>query len=604
MKTNRKMDICICEPFMISGPLPTLAPAIIKAALERNGFRAKVFYPSLQFFITHNVGHDPLLMRLTDNIPVQIIDYFFSFQVNEQLDQTLDELSLTEPEKQHLMDLRTVIQQLTDECANEIVACQPTAVCCSLTFGGYNFTNYLFTRVKQTVPGIQTIVGGSCCTVDQADSILAQIPSIDYVICDETTFSLERLVSNLIRKTEYRLPTVASACSPALHHLVAENLDDIDCPDFSDFISETDRLGLIRESLTLPYEISRGCWWCERKPCTMCGFYGIRKRFIIKSPQKVISDLQHLKEIFGIYKFRFSDLVQPQTDYLKKLQPLSGLHLKLFWELRPDIDETDLQLMKHIGLSFAQIGIESLDWTALKLMNKGTTPIHNIYLLLLFEAYKIDVYWNYLYGFPWDTAEQYRHVVELIPSILHLQPPMIRKVWINKYSDWYLQITDTSQSSMQSKFQDVTDSNFRFFLSGPEEQETVKTETERLKMQVSKWVTAKRNNYSMLLDARNPNVLTIRRYYETEQSFRYAGNKRTLYLFCLNPQTVQTCVEHLGIQTAEVETVLQEFLFDKTMLFTDGFYLSLAVQSTPYRWDDPEKQVLLYQKEESNVSEI
>jgi len=56
-------------------------------------------------------------------------------------------------------------------------------------------------------------------------------------------------------------------------------------------------------------------------------------------------------------------------------------------------------------------------------MRKGTTAIRNIELLKWCKEYDVKPYWNLLYGFPGETADDYAETTAFLPAIWHLDPP-------------------------------------------------------------------------------------------------------------------------------------------------------------------------------------
>jgi hypothetical protein len=53
--------------------------------------------------------------------------------------------------------------------------------------------------------------------------------------------------------------------------------------------------------------------------------------------------------------------------------------------------------------------------------------------------YHVDISWNVLLGFPQETNDDYRKQIDLIPSILHLQPPeAVGKFWLERFSPYFM----------------------------------------------------------------------------------------------------------------------------------------------------------------------
>ena len=53
--------------------------------------------------------------------------------------------------------------------------------------------------------------------------------------------------------------------------------------------------------------------------------------------------------------------------------------------------------------------------------------------------YEIDLIWNFLWGFPGETVEDYDQQAELIPAIVHLEPPDVggMRIWMERFSPIY-----------------------------------------------------------------------------------------------------------------------------------------------------------------------
>ena len=71
-------------------------------------------------------------------------------------------------------------------------------------------------------------------------------------------------------------------------------------------------------------------------------------------------------------------------------------------------------------------------------MDKGVTPMQNIGCLKWSLYYHVMVSWNILLGFPGETNEDYQRQLDLIPSLLHLQPPEATgKFWLQRFSPYF-----------------------------------------------------------------------------------------------------------------------------------------------------------------------
>ena len=73
-------------------------------------------------------------------------------------------------------------------------------------------------------------------------------------------------------------------------------------------------------------------------------------------------------------------------------------------------------------------------------MDKGVHATQNVKLLRICEDHDVTVDWNYLYGFPGETEEDYAGVMRQLPALAHLQPPggSVR-ILLERYSPYFQQ---------------------------------------------------------------------------------------------------------------------------------------------------------------------
>lgn len=78
------------------------------------------------------------------------------------------------------------------------------------------------------------------------------------------------------------------------------------------------------------------------------------------------------------------------------------------------------------GFEEVQPGIESFSSDVLRLMDKGVTSIQNVALLKYGYLERIVIHYNFIYGIPGETSEAYRRMLEAVPRLYHLTPPVSR----------------------------------------------------------------------------------------------------------------------------------------------------------------------------------
>lgn len=80
-------------------------------------------------------------------------------------------------------------------------------------------------------------------------------------------------------------------------------------------------------------------------------------------------------------------------------------------------------MLRAAGVTWVQPGIESFNTEILARMSKGVSGLQNIQLLKHFEQLGIYASWNLLTGFPGEKPNEIEQIENLIPKIIHLQPP-------------------------------------------------------------------------------------------------------------------------------------------------------------------------------------
>jgi hypothetical protein len=80
-------------------------------------------------------------------------------------------------------------------------------------------------------------------------------------------------------------------------------------------------------------------------------------------------------------------------------------------------------LLRRAGVHQIQPGIESFSDAVLKLMRKGVTGLHNVQLLKWCKEFGLKTYWNLLWGFPGEPADEYEWMATLVPRLTHLPAP-------------------------------------------------------------------------------------------------------------------------------------------------------------------------------------
>jgi len=204
-------------------------------------------------------------------------------------------------------------------------------------------------------------------------------------------------------------------------------LDSLAWPDYDDYFATRGRYPQVAERVKplLLIQTARGCWWGERNHCTFCGLNGGTMAFRSKSPDRVIAELRHLRERYGVSAIDTVDEILDMRYFNTLLPALQreSLDVQLFYEVKANLTHRQVGQMARGGITNIQPGIESLSDHVLKLIDKGTTALKNVQLLKWCREYGIIVYWNLLYGIPGETRADYDEIARIIEAIWFLDPP-------------------------------------------------------------------------------------------------------------------------------------------------------------------------------------
>jgi ribosomal peptide maturation radical SAM protein 1 len=194
-------------------------------------------------------------------------------------------------------------------------------------------------------------------------------------------------------------------------------------PEYGSFYSR-----LPHDSLqtVLPWRSSVGCAWADKKQCTFCGLIPEQAKYERKPAAEAVGELHKLMQEHRILDVVSSDLLLSKgaIDDLCPLLADSQYDASLFFEVRATLSRPQLQKLVNSGVCRVQVGIESLDTTTLRTMEKGTTSLVNIRFLKWCLEYGIFASWIFIYGFANESADSLSKQAIFVQKVKHLQPPI------------------------------------------------------------------------------------------------------------------------------------------------------------------------------------
>lgn len=196
-----------------------------------------------------------------------------------------------------------------------------------------------------------------------------------------------------------------------------ENIDTIAFPAYELFPMEYYRLlrmpSISHGDFVMPILSGRGCTF----NCSFC--YRMDKGFRPRSNENIIAEIKFLKEKYNVRAFIFGDeLLMSSAGRTKSLcNAFLDAQLNITWDCngrlnyaKPDV----LRLMKKAGCVFINYGIEAMDDTVLKKMNKALTTRQIIKGIEATLEAGISPGFNIIFGNIGDSRETLNKGVEFM----------------------------------------------------------------------------------------------------------------------------------------------------------------------------------------------
>ena len=309
-------------------------------------------------------------------------------------------------------------------------------------------------KIKDRNPKSIVVMGGANCESPMGQVIVKHVDAVDYVFSGPGLKSFPQFVEHamagemakvnfikgVFNKKNYMFHTGPDAIGEELSIEVPVELD------YEPFLRTLDENFPNSElNPILLFETSRGCWWGERAHCTFCGLNGTSMAYRAMSPDLALSQFDSL--------FRFAPRVS-RLDAVDNILPKSYISdvlpfvktpetMSMFYEVKADLSEADVEVLAKARVKFIQPGIESLATSTLKLMKKGTSAFRNICLLKFCAVYEVEPGWNLLVGFPGEGEDVYQMYVNNLSLLTHLPPPTgVYPVRFDRYSPYFMKAAE------------------------------------------------------------------------------------------------------------------------------------------------------------------
>ena len=305
-------------------------------------------------------------------------------------------------------------------------------------------------KMKERNPKCVVVMGGANCESPMGQVIVKHVDAVDYVFSGPGLKTFPDFVSHIMAGETYKCGLIKGVFNKKNHifqsgpDAIGEELS-IDVPldlDYGPFLLALDQSFPNNEiEPILLFETSRGCWWGERAHCTFCGLNGTTMGYRAMRPDLALKQFDSLFQFAPkVARLDAVDNILPK-NYISDVLPYVKTpdSVSMFYEVKADLSETDMQVLAQARVKFIQPGIESLATSTLKLMKKGTSAFRNICLLKFCAVYEIEPGWNLLIGFPGEGEDVYQMYVDNLSLLSHLPPPTgVYPVRFDRYSPYFV----------------------------------------------------------------------------------------------------------------------------------------------------------------------
>ena len=265
------------------------------------------------------------------------------------------------------------------------------------------------------------VIGGPHVSVVTKQAVEAT--QADFAVVGEGEYALLELVQNLeFEKIKGLVWRQGSRIIVNERRPYLQDLDSLPLPAFEDFELEKYFCFIDRR---LPLTTSRGCPY----QCTYCSTrLSMGRRFRARSPENVISEIQHWREkgwsifdinddVFTLNKRRAAKICELILE--RKL----NIQLNLYVGIRVDnVDEHLLKLLKAAGCRFISYGCEAGNERILKDIKKGIKIKDVINAVDMTKKIGINCKVNFIIGHP---TERYEDALDTIRLAKNLRPNFV-----------------------------------------------------------------------------------------------------------------------------------------------------------------------------------
>jgi ribosomal peptide maturation radical SAM protein 1 len=586
---------------------PAIGVSLLKAEADRLGFDTAIAY--CNFDLAETIGIE-LYNHISESLPSESLvgewffaDVLFGDRIPHEQEYVTKVLShFAQPGLvTQILEARRQRDAFIARAVERVHALRPRIVGFTTTFHQTCACMAVAERLKRLPDPPIVAVGGANCEGVMGLQLLNSFPAIDYVCTREGDIVFPQLLERLLREHNphafegiLRQGESNELTTPDM----VRDLDTLPYPDYRDYFA---RLGESPLSATLKVDLlvetSRGCWWGAKHHCTFCGLNGDTMAFRSKSPDRAFDEIKTLHQTYGVKRVSAVDNIL-DLRLLPVLFPRleqSGLDLELFYEVKANLRQDQVEMLRAGGVKSVQPGIESFSNQVLQLMEKGCTGLQNIQLLRWCEEAGIMAAWNLLSGFPGEDPNEYARMAALVPLLVHLQPPAsCAPVRLDRFSPFFTRAEQFGLRRVRPApayyyvypfgRQELARMAYFFDFDYPDGRRP-RDYAQGVKQAIDRWYEVRNpdrhpNEYPRLdAHAVGPNelIITDTRPCAPSPERRLRDLEAQLLLMCDSARTPSGMARQCGAGDEEISAALASLRSQKLVVEMDGQYASLPV---------------------------
>lgn len=596
---------------------PNLGPSLLKAQLTKRGVACDMAY--LNYDFAEMIGEERYTW-LADSFAFVLggerlfAKHYFGNRLpnddtywNEVLLAT--DPGLSDEDRRDYQSAGDAVAPFLERCEAAYDWSQYAVVGFAASFQQTMSSMCLARRIKTRFPNVQIVFGGAACEGPMGLEMLAQFPEIDFVCVGEADHTFPNLVEQILSGNPVTPPTgvigrhnlTADRLTPPNPcDFLTEDLDALPYPDFDDYFDRANRSSLREEIHSLLFfETSRGCWWGQKHHCSFCGLNGGTLTYRSKSPERAVEELRYLVQRHDVHQACSSDNILDYR-YFDTFLPMlrdADLDLAFVFEMKTNMSRAQVDALLDAGMGAAQLGIETFITPVLKMVGKGANALQNLQTLKWLSEPGIEVKWNVLHGFPGENPSDYEALADLIPSLVHLAPPLaVGRVRMDRFAPFFENPQAWGMANPRPyrafahvyPFDHETLSRLAYYFDYDyADGRDPMVYAGRALAEIKSWQQMAGNVTLRQFDRDDGvTLLTDTRPCATAFQHRLTGWRRGLYQFCdagkflkrMLASTEEWCSGE-PVDESQVRQQLNQWLADRLMALLDDRYLSLAIHA-------------------------